>query len=170
MALPPVAGAYPPWFTRSSVDQSALPQNGIAWRTERGTLGVWVPAPNVLVASLTGHGEAAFTSPILAAHASLAKTGLLHVFFDADILSNYDTALRTGLTQRFVADRKRFAGFHVLVQSRVVAMGVSVANLAMGNIVRATTERGIFKAALDSCIYQNRIRGFSSDVLEAFVR
>jgi hypothetical protein len=123
-----------------------------------------------MVAALGGHGEAEFTSRILGEYDRLSKTGLLHVFFDAEALSNYDTPLRTGLTQRFVTDRKRFAGFHVLVQSRIVAMGVSVANLAMGNIVRSTTERASFKSALDSCIFQSRIRGFSSDVLEAFLR
>jgi hypothetical protein len=152
------------------VDRTSLPQDGTGWRTSRGALGIWIPAPSLLVASLVGHGEATFTSPILNAYDSLAKTGPVHVFFDAETLTNYDTPLRTGLTQRFVIDRKRFGGFHVLVKSRIVAMGVSVANLAMGNVVRSTAERSVFKAALDSCLFQGRIRGFSSDVLELFLR
>ena len=147
-----------------------MPLEGRGWHTARGNLAIWLPAPHLMVTALSGHGEGEFTSLILSAYDTLSRTNPLHLFFDAEGLSNYDTQLRTGLTQRFVTDRKRFAGFHVLVQSRVVAMGVSVANLAMGNIVRSTAERGIFKAALDSCIAHNRVRGFSSDVLEAFLR
>jgi len=53
------------------------------------------------------------------------------------------------------------------MKSRLVAMGVTVANLALGGTVKATSERAPFKAWLDACIYENRIAGFSSNVLDS---
>lgn len=149
------------------VEHDSLPQRGTAWKTARGAIGIWTPAPNILLVGMRGHGEAGFSAPIIDAYSKLQRKGQLHLFFDADELENYDTPLRTDLTQRFVPDRKRIGTLLVLVKSRIVAMGVSVANLALG-MVSSTAERARFKTKVDACLYEHRVIGFSSDVLVAF--
>jgi hypothetical protein len=152
------------------VETERLPQRGTACQTARGGIGVWVPHASLLVVALRGHGEAAFAAPIVDAYEQLAKGGPVHLFFDAEDLTNYDSPLRTELTARFFPDRARLASFEVLVRSRLVAMGVSVANLALGGVVKMSADRAHFKARLDACVFENRIVGFSSNVLEGLQR
>ena len=149
------------------VESEQLPQQGTAWRTPRGCMGLWVPGPSLLVASFVGYGEAGFVAPILTAYRGLAHAGHLHLFFDAESLSNYDSAIRTELTAAFFPDRSRIGSLHVLVKSRLVGMGVSVANLALGGIVSSSTERASFKSKLEACLFENHVAGFSSRVLDA---
>ncbi len=128
-----------------------------------------MPCPNLVVIGLHGHGEGAFADAILAAYESLAPRGPVHLFFDCEALSNYDSQLRTQLTERLLPGRTRIATFSVLVRSRLVSMGVTVMNLALGGIVNATTERDQFISMLDACMFDNRVIGFSSQAL-ALVR
>lgn len=125
-----------------------------------------MPAPTLLIVRLQGHGEGELAKPILEALDKLDKAPAAHLFFDAEDLDNYDSPLRIELTQRLFPERERFASFHVLVRSKLVAMGVSVANLALGGIVNTTSDRKRFKARLDACLFALRIVGFSSSVLD----
>jgi hypothetical protein len=149
------------------VEMGALPQNGTSWRSARGCVGLWVPSPSVLVFALHGYGDAGFAAPIIRAYETLANHGSLYVFADAEALVNYDSALRTQLTSCFFPDRERIASLHVLFHSKIVAMGISVVNLALGGIVTTTTERARFKAKLDACLFENHTVGFSSNALDA---
>lgn len=147
------------------MDQYALPQNGMGYRTARGCAAVWVPCPTLLVVSLHGHGEAALAAPIIAAFDTLSTTEPVHVFVDCESLSNYESTFRTALTGRLLPDRGRLATLRVLVKSRIVSMGATVMSLALGGILEATTEREPFVAALDSRLFDNRVVGFSSQAL-----
>lgn len=120
-----------------------------------------------MVLSLLGYGEADFAVPILEAYETLSKTEPLHFFADAEQLVNYDSRLRTAITARFLPDRKRFEQLQVMLKSKIVAMGVSVANLALGGIVDVTNDPQAFKASLDSCLFKNHVVGFSSNALQA---
>lgn len=151
----------------SVVDQRALPQNGVAWRTDRGCLGLWLPCPQVLVLSLQGYGDADFATSTLTAYETLAQSGPIHLFADLESLVNYDSRLRTEVTARLLADRERFGALRVLVKSKIVAMGVSVANLALGGIIDVTSDPEAFKASLDTCLFDNRVVGFSSNALQS---
>jgi len=148
------------------VDQYALPQNGVGYRTGRGCTAVWIPCPTLLVVSLHGHGDAAFAPPIIAAFDTLAASGPVHVFVDCESLGNYDSAFRTALTGRLLPERARLATLRVLVKARIVSMGATVMNLALGGVLEATTEREPFVAALDSCLFDHRVAGFSSKALD----
>lgn len=115
---------------------------------------------------LQGHGEADFARPILEAFEHLEPAPAAHLFFDAEELDDYESALRVDLTRGLFPERERVASFHVLVRSKLVAMGVSVANLALGGIVNSTSDRKRFKARLDACLFALRVVGFSSSVLD----
>lgn len=148
------------------VEQYALPQNGTVYRTERGCTAIWVPCPTMLVLALKGHGEGAFAAPIGQAFETLSRSEQLCLFLDCEALGNYDSQLRTELTSRFLPERGRIKAFDVLVKSRFVSMGVTVMNLALGGILHSSTERASFVAALDACLYEQRVVGFSSRALE----
>jgi len=140
---------------------------GIAWKTARGSLGLWNPAPNVMAMALRGHGEAAFVEPIVALFARLSGPAL-HLFADVAGLSSYDSALRTGLTARFARDRARIVDFPILLGSKIVAMGVAVANLALGGVVTAHTSRERFTGSVDKTLFALSVTGFSSNALANF--
>ncbi len=148
------------------METGALPQGGTAWATARGRLGIWVPSPTVLVVALRGFGDASFAEPILKALDTLSKRDSLHLFVDADGFVNYQSSLRTQLTTGFFAHRRRLS-LQVMLSSKLVAIGVSVANLALGGIVTTTTDRAHFMAKLDACVFENRVVGFSSSTLDA---
>ena len=149
------------------VEKLPLLQDGTAWRTRRGTASIWVPSPVVLVVAVRGHGDGQLAAPILAAYETLSKRDKIHLLVDAHAMDNYDSTLRTELTNRFFPDRKRFGLLQVLLHSKLVAMGVSVANLALGGIVSTTADRSEFKTALDGCLFNNRVVGFSSNALDS---
>jgi hypothetical protein len=152
--------------TLGVVESQLFPQNGTGARTHRGGVAVWVPCPNLLVVCLRGFGEADFALPVVKAYESLVKRSRLHVFMDCEHMTNYESALRTVLTHTFMPDRERFAAFHVLTGSRLVAMGVSVASMALGGIIQSTGDREAFKAALDTCLFEHHVVGFSSNALD----
>lgn len=103
---------------------------------------------------------------MMAAYESLPQ-GSIHLFIDAEHVTSYDSSFRTELTARVAGDRQRIASFHILVKSRLVSMGVSVANLALGGIISATADRRQFTVKLDSFLFDHRVVGFSSNVLNA---
>lgn len=148
------------------MDTEQLPQRGTLWRTARGSLGLWRPFPSLLITALRDHGDAEFVAPMMAAYESLPQ-GSIHLFIDAEHVTSYDSSFRTELTARVAGDRQRIASFHILVKSRLVSMGVSVANLALGGIISTTADRRQFTVKLDSFLFDHRVVGFSSNVLNA---
>jgi hypothetical protein len=146
----------------------ALPCDGTGFRSLKGRLAIWTPAPDLLVLRMTDQGDKHFTGPIIRAFDELAKRGQkLRLFFDLETMSSYDSELRTQLTARFYEDRLRIAAFHVLVGSKLTAMGVSVANLALGGIITSHSSRVPFVLALDAAIAASKVVGFESSVVFA---
>ncbi len=131
-------------------------------------MGIWLPGPGLLVAQMVDHGDEAFATPIAQAfERALEGAGPVRMFFDVGRMHNYDSPLRTRLTKRFLGDRARIAGIDIFVQSRIVSMGVAVANLALGGIIAAHPKRLGFNLALDDVLRKAGIASFSSGVLLA---
>jgi hypothetical protein len=119
------------------------------------------------VAQFIGHGDGGFAEPIIRAFDASVASGnrSLLVFFDLGEMPDYDSPLRTRLTTHFVRERARFQSFDVLTRSRIVAMGVSVANLALGGLIASHSDRAAFLSAVDSAVAQTKVTGFSSSML-----
>jgi hypothetical protein len=131
------------------VQERKLPQGGTGWETGRGRLGLWVPARQVLIIHLEKHGEGEFAERIIPIFDQLlTSTDRVHVFFHMPMMRTYDSKLRTALTDRFLPDLKRLAALHTLTGSRIVAMGVAVANLALGRIITVHRAADTFMDAL----------------------
>ncbi len=73
----------------------------------------------------------------------------LHTFWDLRDLQNYHSEVRIRSTNALLAVRPRLQSVHAFSRSRLVAMGVSVANLAIGGIAKTHTSAESFDAALD---------------------
>lgn len=145
------------------MELETLAFGGVGCRTPRGSLGIWTPALGFVITRIAGHGEKEFSEPIITAfERCLEQTQSVRLFFDTGDLVTYDSDLRLNLTGRFLKDRKRIANLDVLVRSKLVAMGVSVANLALGGIVTSHAVREPFSAALDRALVTAGATGFSS--------
>ncbi|MET0791246.1 MAG: hypothetical protein ABW061_06960 [Polyangiaceae bacterium] len=127
---------------------------------------MWAPCPYLLVLAIEGHGHAEFAAPILAVYRALDSIGPVDLFADLGGMTNYESGLRTDLTAGLMPTRKRIASFPILLHSKLVAMGVTVANLALGGFVQTMNDRALFKRTLDAALFRHKAVGFSSAVLE----
>jgi hypothetical protein len=147
--------------------ETTLSSNGRGYVADDGRLGIWTPAPALLVFHIVGHGHRDFARPILEEFDRLrAAGGAIHVFGDLERLPNYDSELRINATEHFRAHLVSMASLHVLVKSRLVAMGVAVANLALHGLVTTHATREPFLRALDHQLREQRAKGFTGSVLE----
>jgi hypothetical protein len=114
----------------------------------------WTP-DNAMRVDMEGHGDARFAPVITEQMEALATPARkLAVFFDVWGMRTYDAAFRAALTSWVADHRDAIAEFHVGLDSKIVAMGVAVANLALGGLVQAHTDRAVFSELL-------RARGLS---------
>ena len=148
------------------MELSRLAMGGRAWTTNEAQMASWQPTRGLLVLRITGKGLEDFALPMHEElEAALAKCDSLHVYVDVERLDRYDSKLRVRATESFAAHRPRIASMHVLFRSSFVAMGVAVANLALGNLITSHSKRSTFKRALDAHLSSLNLVGFSSEVL-----
>jgi hypothetical protein len=146
--------------------ETRLHQKGRGWRTAKGSLSIWTPAPTLLVLQIAGHGAGDFCRPCIAAFDQcIAKDAPIRMFVDLEQMHNYDTGLRTEVTRHLVDHKSGLGGLDVLVRSRIVAMGVSVANMALGGLVAMHASRVAFLRDLDAELRAVHVVGFSPRVL-----
>jgi hypothetical protein len=127
---------------------------GVEIGDERGGVRVWQPARGVIAASLRGHVSAAAMPPMIERlDAFGAARRVTHHFFDLWDMEGYDSAVRVDLTQYFVKHRAFIGALHTCTRSRIVRMGVTVANVALG-IVTQHEDRAAFEAALVRAVGQ----------------
>ena len=117
---------------------------------ERGSLEIYLPPPNLLVNVARGH-----LSQFLARRwvdvidVEFKKDRVFHSFQDWEAMTSYDSAARRVLTTWILANRKSVASSDFLVGSRIVAMGISTANVMTalaGLHMVAHTDRAEFEA------------------------
>jgi hypothetical protein len=121
-----------------------------------------------MIARLSEHGDAELAAPIIEAiDEALRRARRVSVFFEAEKLRTYDSALRTELTRRLRRDLDRFEGIHVLVASRMIAMGVSVASLALDGKLTSHAERDAFIDALKAELARGGLAAFPLRALTA---
>lgn len=118
------------------------------WRTERGAVTTWMLAPNILVSRAEGYVDTELAEHIVASgNDVIARHGSLVAFHDWQQISGYDSKARTRLTKWGDAIRDEVKGVHILVGSKLVKMGVTVASLVLGNMLTAYDDRARFEKA-----------------------
>ena len=142
-----------------------LASGGSGAETDRGALGVWVRPP-ILLIQLSGFGAEKFAELIIEDFDQImGRKQQAQIFFEMGGMQNYESGLRTHLTSHFAAHRSQIHSLHVFTRSRLVSMGVAVANLALGGLITTHEERASFHAALDAAAVSSRIMGLSSAAL-----
>ncbi len=118
--------------------------------SSKGDIHLSWPRPEVLLVRLTGHFDMKLGKFMLdAATRGLEqqKQKRMLVFCDWSDATGYDSDVRVSFTN-WVASNQERAKFHLLVTSKIVAMGVSVANLALGGALSVFNNRPAFESAL----------------------
>ena len=118
-------------------------------RTDRGQLSMREVAPGVVLTTFAGHGTRAVADALIEGFESvLSRHGSIAIYDDWEQATGYDSEVRLRLTEW---TRRRFdciRSITVLVRSKILAMGLSVANLALRRPVEVTDDRRRFERAL----------------------
>lgn len=132
---------------RLSVDSSG---HSNASNRARGAAAYRYPQPWIFFGKITGYYSADMVDDyIVAMERALDRGRPITGFHDWADMPNYDTICRKKLTDWVLRHMAKTAGHHILVQSKLVAMGVSTANLLLGGtIITSYTDRAAFEKAL----------------------
>lgn len=122
------------------------------FETANGDLRLWVAAPDVLYITMRGYGDATPMEAFRRAAPSPRPGQKQYLFFDLGELDGYEPNLRKEMTKWVLERRSQVRALHALVKSRIVAMGVSVANLALGGIITSHTKHAPFQAAFEQAL------------------
>jgi hypothetical protein len=126
-------------------------------KTQRMELQFRAPAPGVLWVRASGHASADFvTSVVTLRNAAVKAWGRVTLFDDLDGLTGYDPGVRAGLTEWVNQNKGAVTAVHILVRSRVVAMGVGVANMVLRGVISAHSDRAVFDRELEAAVRRAR--------------
>jgi hypothetical protein len=130
------------------VIERALRGQNLVLSTTRGTLTIWPAPPGVLRTTFAGVMDSELMDALLVlGEEILGEHSGLHVFHDWSGMTGYDSQARIAITNWGLARLKQMRSVHVLHGSKLVAMGVAVANVALGGIVNVHQNRGSFDRA-----------------------
>jgi len=130
-------------------------QSETVHKDERGALRLEYFEGSLFRASMTGHFSAKLLPPYLRTLERAIASGDAVGFHDWEAMSAYDAECRKVLTEWTLRHRGRIEGWHILVRSKLVAMGVATASLLIGSgTITSYSERDPFEAA-----YRLRVGG-----------
>ncbi len=96
------------------------------------------PRADVLADAITAEGS------------RISRDGDGIALHDWSKLQSYTSSARAKLTDWMMEHRQGFASVHILVSSNLVAMGVNVANLALGGFLHAGTDAAAFATVVEA--------------------
>lgn len=121
--------------------------------SERGKLTIRQPTKSVIVFVEEGYLEAGYASYITNANNALLAVGVRpHIFVDAAGLTGYDPEIQSSAMAWLKANQGRVKVQHMLVQSRVTQMGLSIVSILLRGIVKGYTSRQEFEHELEKAI------------------
>lgn len=138
--------------TRSAIWALATKNRVVDERDANGVLEVFLPKVDVCVTRAHGHFSAAMAQAWIAALDPHFRRGVVFAtFHDWDEMTAYDSSARRLLTGWLLANTRNVRSADFLVSSRLVAMGLSAANVATtiaGLGMVAHTARAEFEQAI----------------------
>jgi hypothetical protein len=129
--------------------------NGVrTWTSPNGELQLLTPAPHVLVTKFQGAlYDEEFVQHVLDATEQIAVTQQRpFIFHDWEGMQLYVTEARTRMTDQAVELSPRVEAFSVLLGSKMVRMGVSMASLRMGGVIQMHTSRIDFEQSVREAV------------------
>ncbi|MET0283591.1 MAG: hypothetical protein ABW352_03955 [Polyangiales bacterium] len=120
--------------------------------TDRGTFAWWFIAPHVYATCMRGHMTKDMSDLLIArADPMYAQVPKLYGIHDWLMMSGYETSCRTDLTSWVLRNKPRSA-LDIGVSLPLVAMGVTVANLALGNLIRVHSDKRGLQQAMSEAL------------------
>jgi hypothetical protein len=116
-----------------------------------GSVTITAPAPRIVVLRMKGHVTADTVPPQVTFLNKLAIREPTDFFYDLWEMTSYDSALRVDLTDYHLRNRASLRSLHTVAQSKLVRMGVTVANVALRVIVQHN-DPSAFNTALADAI------------------
>ena len=111
------------------------PRDAVRLDTGRGEITFWILAPHVYVTEVRGHMSQAMSNLIIERASPLyARASVLYGIHNWLAMTNYDSACRVDLTT-WIMRNKAQSVLHIGTASRMVAMGVMVAKVALGDLL-----------------------------------
>jgi hypothetical protein len=112
----------------------------------RGTMRIWArPERRLVVTSAHGHGAVEFVAPFLEVLDDAVAKGATSIWDDWARVTSYDSETRVRIMAWTRAHDWIARDIHVLVGSKLIAMGLAVSNLALGGALQVTTDRAAFE-------------------------
>jgi hypothetical protein len=120
-----------------------------SWKTPRGAMSLRWTDQGAIYVAVDVHGDR-LLSPLMTRRAdTLLARARLKFFFDFWQMPTYDSEMRTEWPGFLVTHRARVDEIHVVARSKLVAMGVAVANIALGGVIKSyPAPMGPFEKAL----------------------
>lgn len=128
------------------------PQDAQRIETERGSIAYWELAPRVYMTEVRGFMTREMAQLIIEqAEPLYSRAGRVYGFHNWLAMDNYESVCRVELTSWVMGHREQ-SSLHIGLRSRMVAMGVAVANLALGSLIQVHNEPKQLEAALISVL------------------
>jgi hypothetical protein len=126
----------------------------------RGELRIWLAAPAVLIFKYRGYSDAGYLPFIEMVYERTLRhqKGPTAIFVDCEYQTGYDSDFRRGLVEWSKRMLPLPETYCLFVKSRLVAMGITIARLAMGRAAQHTqvvTNRDAFRARLEKACRQS---------------
>jgi hypothetical protein len=119
------------------------------WQCRSSTLRLDWRRVSIVEMVVTGHGHGEFAQPCIRRwEEALRKVDRITMLSDFWAMAGYDSALRLALTEWSAEHRDRVEQIHMLTRSQLVSMGATVANLALGGLIKIHTLRTSYDLAV----------------------
>jgi hypothetical protein len=123
------------------------------WTTSRGEITFWVLPPNSMIVQLNGHLEVGASAPFIAAATrAVENEKVRYIFFDADKTTSYETKVRLDLTDWVKRMKPNIQPIEAFIRSKIVAMGATVASMALGGFVKVSASRSAFERSIERAL------------------
>ncbi len=119
------------------------------WQCRSSTLRLDWRRAGIVESIVAGHGQREFAQPCIRRwDEALRKNDRVTLLADFWAMPSYDSALRLALTEWSAEHRDRLEPIQMLTRSQLVSMGATVANLALGGLIKIHTLRTSYDLAV----------------------
>lgn len=128
------------------------------WKGRGWELFLYNPAPGVLYTRVMGHADLPCVRVLMGAFDRVASLtpDKMEVFHDWERVTGYEAEVRPEYTRWSKGHLHCLAGLHILIRSRLLAMGITVANAALNGAMTAHYERAEFEKLRAEAILRRR--------------
>lgn len=124
------------------------PRDAVRRETGRGDIAFWIIAPHLYVTEVRGHMTPALSTLIIErANPLYVRANVLYGVHNWLGMTNYDSACRVDLTA-WIMRHKAQSVLHIGTASRMVAMGVMVAKVALGDLLHVHADADALERTL----------------------